>query len=105
MKEGIHSEDYREVVFQDSVSGTMFKIRSTVRADKTVTWEDGIDYPLCNLPVSSYSHPFFTGDERIVDTEGRIDKFKKKYARSAPVAPAKPENTSVLRKGSAVKTA
>jgi large subunit ribosomal protein L31 len=83
MKEGIHAEDYREVVFQDSVSGTMFKIRSTVKAEKTVQWEDGNEYPLCQLPISAYSHPFFTGEERLVDTEGRVDKFKKKYAKSA----------------------
>jgi len=80
MKEGIHSEDYREVIFQDSVSGTMFKIRSTVATEKTVTWNDGKEYPLFALPISSYSHPFFTGEERFVDTEGRVDKFKKKYA-------------------------
>lgn len=82
MKEGIHSEDYREVVFQDSVSGTMFKTRSTVKTEKTVQWEDGNEYPLFPLPISSYSHPFFTGEERFVDTEGRVDKFKKKYARA-----------------------
>ena len=82
MKEGIHAQDYREVIFQDSVSGTMFRIRSTVKTDKTVTWEDGKEYPLFQLPVSSYSHPFFTGEERLVDTEGRVDKFKKKYART-----------------------
>ena len=80
MREGIHAEDYREVVFQDSVSGTMFKIRSTVATDKTVKWNDGNEYPLYSVPISSYSHPFFTGEERFVDTEGRVDKFKKKYA-------------------------
>ncbi len=85
MKEGIHSSDYREVIFQDSVSGTMFKIRSTVKTDRTVTYNDGKEYPLFALPISSYSHPFFTGEERLVDTEGRVDKFKKKYARSSVV--------------------
>ena len=85
MKEGIHSPDYREVVFQDSVSGTTFLIRSTVKTDRTMQWEDGKEYPLFALPISSYSHPFFTGEERFVDTEGRVDKFKKKYARSAAV--------------------
>ena len=81
MRDGIHASDYREVIFQDSVSGTMFKIRSTVKTEKTVTHEDGKEYPLFPLPISSYSHPFFTGEERLVDTEGRVDKFKKKYAR------------------------
>jgi len=81
MKDGIHAQDYREVIFQDSVSGTMFKIRSTVKTDRTVNYDDGKEYPLFQLPISSYSHPFFTGEERLVDTEGRVDKFKKKYAR------------------------
>ena len=78
MREGIHPEDYREIVFQDSVSGTMFKTRSTVKTEKTVAWEDGKEYPLYQLAISSYSHPFFTGEERLVDTEGRVDKFKKR---------------------------
>lgn len=79
MKQGIHPEDYRAVVFQDSVTGTTFITRSTVVTEKTVKWEDGKEYPLYQLPVSSYSHPFFTGEQRLVDTEGRVDKFKKRY--------------------------
>lgn len=82
MKEGIHPEDYREVVFQDSVTGTTFKTRSTVKADRTIKWEDGKEYPLFQLVVSSYSHPFFTGEERLVDTQGRVDKFKKRYSKN-----------------------
>ena len=86
MKEGVHAEDYREVIFQDSVSGTLFKTRSTVKTEKTTTGEDGKEYPLFPLPISAYSHPFFTGEERLVDTEGRVDKFKKKYARTTTAA-------------------
>ena len=80
MKEGIHHENYREVAFQDSVTSKMFVVRSTVTTEKTTTIE-GKEYPLYPLAVSAYSHPFFTGEERLVDTEGRIDKFKKKYGK------------------------
>ncbi len=82
MKEGIHPEDYREVVFQDTTANVTFITRSTVKADKTITWEDGKEYPLHQLAISSYSHPFFTGETRLVDTAGRIDKFKRRYAKS-----------------------
>jgi len=80
MKKGIHPEEYREVVFQDQSAGKSFKTRSTVPTEQTIKWEDGKEYPLYQLAISSYSHPFFTGDQRLVDTEGRIDKFKKKYS-------------------------
>ena len=81
MKEGIHPADYRQVVFEDPSAGVRFVTRSTVKTEKTTTWEDGNEYPLYQLVISSYSHPFFTGSERMIDTEGRIDKFKKKYAK------------------------
>ena len=81
MKEGIHPESYRLVVFRDVAANTSWLCRSTVRAERTTKWEDGNEYPLYDLPVSRYSHPFFTGDHRLVDTEGRVEKFKKKYAR------------------------
>lgn len=81
MKKDIHPEDYREVVFQDTGAGVSFLSRSTVKTDRTVTWEDGKEYPLYQMTISSYSHPFYTGEQRLVDTAGRIDKFKKRYAR------------------------
>ena len=82
MKEGIHPENYRKVVFEDTSSGKRILTRSTVETDKTTTWEeDGQEYPMYRLPISSFSHPFYTGEQRLVDTEGRVDKFKKKYAR------------------------
>ena len=83
MKKEIHPENYRPVVFLDASSGKSFLTRSTVKTDKTVKWEDGEEYPLYSIAISSYSHPFYTGDERVLDTEGRIDKFKKKYERFA----------------------
>ena len=81
MKEGIHPESYRMVVFRDVAANTSWLCRSTVRTDRTTTWEDGNEYPQYDLPISRYSHPFFTGENRLMDTEGRVEKFKKKYAR------------------------
>src|SRR5438132_1874 len=75
MKQGIHPTNYRPVVFQDSNNGTTFLTRSTVEAEETITL-DGVEYPLVKVHISSSSHPFFTGEERIVDIEGRVDKFK-----------------------------
>jgi len=81
MKQGIHPEDYRFVVFKDMSNGTTFLTRSTAPSKETVKWEDGNEYPLIKLEISNTSHPFFTGQNILVDTAGRIDKFKKKYAK------------------------
>jgi len=78
MKEGIHPE-YREVVFQDQSADFSFKTRSTIATKETIKWEDGNEYPLVKIEVSSKSHPFYTGKQVILDTAGRVDKFKKKY--------------------------
>lgn len=75
MKKDIHASNYRPVVFQDSNDGTTFLTRSTVDAEETITL-DGIEYPLVKVHISSSSHPFFTGQEKLVDIEGRVDKFK-----------------------------
>jgi large subunit ribosomal protein L31 len=75
MKKDIHPKDYRPVVFQDSNNGTTYLTRSTVAAEEIITIE-GTEYPLVKVHISSSSHPFFTGEERIVDIEGRVDKFK-----------------------------
>lgn len=80
MKQGIHPDNYRIVVFEDLNTGTRFLTRSTVAAEETTKWEDGNDYPLIKVHISSASHPFFTGEERIVDIEGRVDKFKARAA-------------------------
>jgi len=79
MKSGIHPE-YRPVVFQDASSGYAFLTRSTIRTDRTIQWEDGNEYPLATLEISSHSHPFYTGQQRLVDTAGRVERFKRKYA-------------------------
>ncbi len=81
MKKDIHPKEYREIVFEDASAEKRFLTRSTVATEKTTTWEDGKEYPLYTLAISSYSHPFYTGSQRLVDSEGRIDKFRKKYAR------------------------
>ena len=78
MKDGIHP-DYRYVVFQDASADFSFLTRSTMKSEKTIKWEDGNEYPLIKLDISSASHPFFTGKQNIVDTAGRVERFKRKY--------------------------
>jgi large subunit ribosomal protein L31 len=81
MKKGIHPDQYRLVVFKDMSNGHAFLTRSTAPSKETVKWEDGNEYPLIKMEISNTSHPFFTGQNILVDTAGRIDKFKKKYAK------------------------
>lgn len=81
MKQGIHPQNYRFVVFKDMSNGSSFLTRSTAASKETIKWEDGNEYPLIKLEISNTSHPFFTGQKVLVDTAGRIDKFKKKYAK------------------------
>ncbi len=81
MKQGIHPENYRLVVFKDMSNGISFLSRSTANSRETVQWEDGKEYPVIKLEISNTSHPFYTGKNMLVDTAGRIDKFKKRYAK------------------------
>lgn len=83
MKKDLHPNNYRPVVFQDLNNGFSFLTRSTVASEETIKWEDGNEYPLIKIHISSASHPFFTGEERIVDIEGRVDKFKARAAAAA----------------------
>lgn len=78
MQKDIHP-NYREVVFWDLSSDYKFISRSCVDAKETITWEDGKEYPVCKVEVSSKSHPFYTGKNVLLDTAGRVDKFKKRY--------------------------
>ncbi len=80
MKKGIHPENYRFVVFKDMSNGETFLGKSTTRSSETIQWEDGNEYPVIKLEISNTSHPFYTGKNVLVDTAGRIDKFKKRYA-------------------------
>ena len=76
MKSSIHPTTYRPVVFSDDVAGFAFLTQSTAQTTETIKWEDGNEYPLVKVHISSASHPYFTGEEKIIDTEGRVDRFK-----------------------------
>jgi large subunit ribosomal protein L31 len=78
MKPDIHPS-YRPVVFQDLSEGATFVIRSTVETSDTITLDDGVEYPLVKVEISSASHPFFTGHMKIVDTAGRVERFERRY--------------------------
>ncbi len=81
MKKGIHPAGFRFVVFKDMSNGTSFLSRSTAVTKETIKYEDGNEYPLVKLEISNTSHPFYTGQNVLVDTAGRIDKFKKRYEK------------------------
>jgi large subunit ribosomal protein L31 len=100
MKKGVHPDNYRPVVFQDLNNNSTVITRSTAATEETITI-DGVEYPLVKVHISSSSHPFFTGEERIVDVEGRVDKFKArqeaaKAARETKAA-AKPKAPKKMR--------
>jgi len=80
MKKDIHPE-YRKVIFHDTSSDFKFMTRSTVKSQETIKWEDGNEYPVVKVEVSSASHPFYTGKKLYVDTAGRVEKFNKRYKR------------------------
>jgi large subunit ribosomal protein L31 len=80
MKADTHPE-YREVVFQDLSSDFAILTRSTVKSKETIKWEDGNEYPLVKVEISSASHPFYTGKHKMMDTGGRVDRFKRRYQK------------------------
>jgi large subunit ribosomal protein L31 len=80
MKKEIHPE-YREVVFFDTTSDFKFMTKSTMTSEETIKWEDGNEYPVIKIEVSSASHPFYTGKNILLDTAGRVEKFNKKYKK------------------------
>ena len=96
MKSSIHPQDYRLVVFSDEQAGFAFLTRSTAQSTETIKWKDGQTYPLVKVHISSKSHPFFTGEEKIIDTEGRVDRFKAR--REALVNKAKKANAAAAAK-------
>lgn len=101
MKKGLHASNYRLVVFKDLNNGSTFLTRSTAETSETIK-VDGKEYPLVNVHISSSSHPFYTGEERIVDIEGRVDKFKARAAageaaRSKRASKALKENKRSLK--------
>ncbi|MEI8366038.1 MAG: type B 50S ribosomal protein L31 [Parachlamydiaceae bacterium] len=89
MKKNIHPK-YQQVLFVDSATGNKFVCGSTIQPEETETYQ-GVEYPMTRVSVSSASHPFFTGSKQLVDAEGRVEKFKKRYA-AAPVAAEKEES-------------
>jgi large subunit ribosomal protein L31 len=95
MQKTIHPDEYRLMVFEDLNNGTRFLTRSTAKTDKTTKWDDGTEYPLVQVHITSASHPFYTGEERILDIEGRVDKFK---ARAAAGAAAREQRAASAQK-------
>ncbi len=103
MKSSIHPQNYRLVVFSDELAGFSFLTRSTADTTDTIKWEDGNEYPLVKVHISSKSHPFFTGEEKIIDTEGRVDRFAAKMKaaeerKAALAAKAKKANAKKATK-------
>ena len=87
-KKELHPKDYAYVVFSDEAAGFSFLTKSTAKSEETIKWEDGKEYPLVKVQISSASHPFFTGEEKIIDTEGRVDRFKARAAKAAKMKEA-----------------
>ena len=102
MKSSIHPTTYRPVVFSDDQAKFAFLTRSTAETTETIKWEDGDEYPLVKMHISSASHPFFTGEEKIIDTEGRVDRFNAKFAAAEA---RKKELASKAKKKNAKKAA
>jgi large subunit ribosomal protein L31 len=108
MKSSIHPTTYRPVVFSDDVAGFAFLTQSTAQTNETIKWEDGNEYPLVKIHISSASHPFFTGEEKIIDTEGRVDRFKARFAAAearkvALASKAKKQNAEARKKAESNK--
>lgn len=83
MKKNIHPESYRLVVFKDLSNDYSFLCRSAAETKDTITWEDGNEYPLIKLDISHTSHPFYTGKMKLVDTAGRVDRFRSRYQKKS----------------------
>ncbi len=100
MKKDLHAKDYRLVIFEDLNDGSRILTRSTVRSDETAKWEDGNEYPIVKVHISSSSHPFYTGTEKVLDLEGRVDRFKSRQeaADKAREARLKSANKSRAKK-------
>lgn len=106
MKKSIHPDNYRLVVFDDEAAGFSFLTHSTAPTNETTKWKDGNEYPVVKLHISSASHPFFTGEEKIIDTEGRVDRFaaKMKAAKAHKEALAKRVAESKAKAAAKAKT-
>lgn len=86
MKKDIHPKNYRPVIFADNSNGAKFLIPSTIETEKTEKWTDGKEYPIHHVEISSASHPFYTKEEKIIDTAGRVEKFKTRQSKATKKA-------------------
>lgn len=82
MKKDIHPKNYRPVIFSDSSSGAQFLIASAIETKEKAKWTDGKEYPLKTIEISSASHPFYTNEEKTIDSAGRVERFKKRQAKA-----------------------
>jgi large subunit ribosomal protein L31 len=82
MKKDIHPKDYRQVIFHDNSNNVDFLISSTIKSTEKAKWHDGKEYPLVSVEISSASHPFYTNQEKMLDTAGRVEKFKARQAKA-----------------------
>jgi large subunit ribosomal protein L31 len=82
MKKDIHPQDYRKVIFHDNSNGVDFLIASTIKSTEKAKWHDGVEYPMVSVEISSSSHPFYTNQEKMMDSAGRVEKFKARQAKA-----------------------
>lgn len=82
MKTSIHPNNFRPVIFHDNSSGARFLVYSAVDTESVESWTDGIEYPIYFVDVSSASHPFYTGQEKVMDTAGRVERFKQRAQKA-----------------------
>lgn len=97
MKSQLHPTDYKTVVFEDLSNGFRFLTRSTIKTDETTKWDDGNEYPLVKVHITSTSHPFFTGQEKLLDIEGRVDKFRARQDAAAAHAKARTDKAEAAK--------
>jgi len=97
MKKELHAKDYRFVIFEDLNDGSRVLTRSTVRTEETATYEDGKEYPIVKVHISSSSHPFYTGQEKVLDLEGRVDRFKSRQEAAKKAQEARLKSASKVR--------
>jgi large subunit ribosomal protein L31 len=95
MKKDIHPKNYRLVVFEDLNDGTKILTKSTIASEETTKWEDGNEYPHIKVHISSSSHPFYTGQEKLVDIEGRVDKFEARRRAAAKSQKAREDKAAI----------
>lgn len=98
MQSDIHPKGYRLMIFRDSASGQSFLTKSCANTNLNAVWEDGKEYPLYLMGISAFTHPFYTGQQKFVDTAGRVDKFQQRAAKTAAAQAAKAEASATKKK-------